>query len=209
MPDLVLNATANAIAYAKNRTDPEVTPDDLLLGALQAVSKLGVASFGPITVDLSTHPAVPNLNGGRDVRPRYASAAVDVFEQASAIARTDTESRVRLVHILAALGVSDGGLIGELRDRYDFDDADWRAALVEWDSRREPPAGAGPAKGALLSVDEAAEALGVHQQTIRGYIRTGKLAAFRIAGERAIRVYASDLYGLLEPLEPSSNDVGD
>ena len=63
--------------------------------------------------------------------------------------------------------------------------------------------------GRAMSVDEAAEALGVHQQTIRGYIRTGKLAAFRIAGERAIRVYASDLYGLLEPLESSSNDVGD
>ncbi len=61
MPDLVLTATANAIAYAKNREHAEVTPDDLLLGALQAVSKLGVASFGPIPVDLSKHPAVPIL----------------------------------------------------------------------------------------------------------------------------------------------------
>ena len=209
MPDLVLTATANAIAYAKNREHAEVTPDDLLLGALQAVSKLGVASFGPITVDLSKHPAVPIFNGAGDVRPRYSSAASDIFERASSIARTDTESRVRLVHILAALGVADGGLIGELRDLYDFDDADWRAALAEWDSQREPPVGARHASGALLSVDGASEALGVHQQTIRGYIRSGKLAAFRIAGERAIRVYASDLYGLLEPLEPSSNDVGD
>ena len=209
MPDLVLNATANAIAYAKNRTDPEVTPDDLLLGALQAVSKLGVASFGPITVDLSTHPAVPNLNGGRDVRPRYSSAAVDVFEQASAIARTDRGRRGGRVDGGAGGGVWGGGRRGWVGVRSDCEDAAWRGALAEGASRRGPPAGAGPAKGALLSVDEAAEALGVHQQTIRGYIRTGKLAAFRIAGERAIRVYASDLYGLLEPLEPSSNDVGD
>ncbi len=60
-----------------------------------------------------------------------------------------------------------------------------------------------------MSVDAAATALGVHTQTIRGYIRTGKLPAYRIAGERAIRILGTDLYGLLEPLElndPANED---
>ena len=57
-----------------------------------------------------------------------------------------------------------------------------------------------------MSVEDAAARLGVHSQTIRGYIRAGKLPAYRIAGERAIRVFTSDLFSLLERLEPSQSE---
>jgi len=49
----------------------------------------------------------------------------------------------------------------------------------------------------LLSPEQAASELGVHIQTLRGYIRRGKLAAFRLAGARAIRIRRSDLQALL------------
>jgi excisionase family DNA binding protein len=54
----------------------------------------------------------------------------------------------------------------------------------------------------FFSPDEAAEFLGVHVQTIRGYIRLGKLPALRLAGERALRIKRKDLLALLEPFKP-------
>jgi excisionase family DNA binding protein len=51
-----------------------------------------------------------------------------------------------------------------------------------------------------LSPEQAAEALGLHAQTVRAYIRSGKLPAMRVAGERAIRIRREDLEKVLEPL---------
>ena len=54
----------------------------------------------------------------------------------------------------------------------------------------------------FFSPDESAEFLGVHVQTVRGYIRAGKLPAMRLAGERALRIKRDDLLALLEPYKP-------
>jgi excisionase family DNA binding protein len=51
-----------------------------------------------------------------------------------------------------------------------------------------------------LTPEEAAEAFGIHVQTMRGYIRSGRLPAFRVAGERVIRIRREDLEQVLEPL---------
>ena len=51
-----------------------------------------------------------------------------------------------------------------------------------------------------LTPEEAAEALSIHVQTMRAYIRSGRLPAFRLAGERAIRILRSDLEKVLESL---------
>jgi hypothetical protein len=40
---------------------------------------------------------------------------------------------------------------------------------------------------------------------MRGYIRSGRLPAFRLAGERAIRIRRVDLEKLLEPLSPNQD----
>ena len=39
-----------------------------------------------------------------------------------------------------------------------------------------------------LSPEDAAAELGIHVQTVRTYVRSGKLPAMRLAGERAIRI---------------------
>jgi excisionase family DNA binding protein len=54
----------------------------------------------------------------------------------------------------------------------------------------------------LYSPEEAAEYLGVHVQTVRGWIRTGRLPASRLTGQRALRIKASDLLSVLEPVQP-------
>jgi excisionase family DNA binding protein len=51
-----------------------------------------------------------------------------------------------------------------------------------------------------LTPEQAADALGLHAQTVRAYIRSGKLPAMRVAGERAIRIRREDLEKVLEPL---------
>jgi excisionase family DNA binding protein len=54
----------------------------------------------------------------------------------------------------------------------------------------------------LFSPEEAAVYLKVHVQTVRDWIRTGRLKASRLAGQRSLRIRASDLQSVLEPLEP-------
>jgi len=52
----------------------------------------------------------------------------------------------------------------------------------------------------LLSVQEAADFLGLSVSTIRRYIRDGRLPAYRVAGERLLRIKRSDLEKLLDPI---------
>ncbi len=240
---IVLVARA-AIGRAKRRRDDEVTPDDLLVGALEQVGRFGIAVVGPWTFDLddlegSDAPPDAALDDGRprpdrghDVTegagasettaaaPRYDDASVSVFEAAARVAREDGAATLGLVHLLVALGEREDGLMARLRDRHGFTATEWRAALarglrgspgadIEGGAGVEgrPGPGGGPAEGGrgagtpeLLSVDEAASFLGVHAQTVRNYIRGGKLPAYRLAGERFIRVLRRDLLALLEPV---------
>jgi excisionase family DNA binding protein len=50
-----------------------------------------------------------------------------------------------------------------------------------------------------LTPEEAAELLSIHVQTLRAHVRSGKLPALRLAGERAIRIRWSDLEKIFEP----------
>jgi excisionase family DNA binding protein len=57
-----------------------------------------------------------------------------------------------------------------------------------------------PALERLLTPEEVADHLKVHVQTVRAWIRSGRLPARRVAGLRALRVRATDVEALLEPL---------
>ena len=58
----------------------------------------------------------------------------------------------------------------------------------------------------LFTLEEAAAYLSVHAATVRNWIRGGRLPASRLAGQRQIRIRASDLERVLEPIEPSDAD---
>jgi excisionase family DNA binding protein len=54
--------------------------------------------------------------------------------------------------------------------------------------------------GGYVSAEEAGASLGIHVQTLRGYIHSGKLPPQRLAGERAIRIRREDLAQLRVPV---------
>ncbi len=66
-----------------------------------------------------------------------------------------------------------------------------------------PPQAASPAPVTkLYSTEGAADYLGVHVQTVRSWIRSGKLPASRLAGQKSIRIREHDLESVLEPIDP-------
>ena len=222
--DPIARVARGAIGRAKRRVREEVTPDDLLVAALGELARFGVAWVGPWAVDVaSLDGAEQSGKAGKGAspvdepasRPRYSEAAVDVFEAAARVAREDGAESLGLVHLLVALGEREDGLMERLADRHDFGPGEWRAALARGEFGPGPgvsdggspvgSAAAGEGAGAktpeLLSVDRAASFLGVHAQTVRNYIRAGKLPAYRLAGERFIRVLRRDLLALLEPVD--------
>ncbi|HKA00894.1 MAG TPA: helix-turn-helix domain-containing protein [Candidatus Solibacter sp.] len=201
-------AASFAIFVAKQRGSAEVTPDHILLGCLRAISRFGIATIGPWSLDLEslgvdwvTQPEGPKT------KTVYSEGAVAIFDRATAIART-TSDLLSVFHLLAAFATEETGLMGELKRAHGITSASWRAAIAQLAA----PAANGAKSAAdkdkvprdFLTPEEAAEALSVHVQTMRIYIRSGRLPAFRIAGERAIRIRRVDLEKLLEPLTPES-----
>ena len=57
-----------------------------------------------------------------------------------------------------------------------------------------------------LSVREAAEKIGAHQNTIRAWISEGRLKAVRFSG-RLIRIDAADLEAIAKPYTPIDRQV--
>jgi excisionase family DNA binding protein len=194
-------AAAFAIAQTLKRGLPEVTPEELLLGCLRAVSQLGIAQIGPWAIDLEALEMdwldIPKAGPSKVA---YSDAAVGLFDRAARIAKAAGAGSMRVAHLLAAFANQETGLMGELKRAYGITSPGWRAALLRLVEPAPSAAAAEPASD-YLSPETAAEALGIHVQTLRGYIRSGKLPARRVAGERAIRIRRSDLETLLEPLE--------
>lgn len=206
--DDLAQAAHLAIARAKQRGGDEVTPDDLLAGLLQAVAHFGIVLIGPLIIDLDAlgEERLEEADAaGKKVA--YSAAAAALFDRAAAMARRERSSAIEPVHMLAAFANDENGLMGRLKTTCGFDSAGWRAALARWQQEKliRRDGGGASITGSvkeLLSPDDAAEFLGVHTQTVRGYIRSGKLPAHRLAGERAVRIRRQDLLDLLEPYEP-------
>jgi excisionase family DNA binding protein len=218
--DLVSSAIRSAIKRAKRRKSSKVTSDDLLMGLLNAIARFGIVQIGSLTIDLeelgdaSGDTSQDEAEKTGEQKVAYSSDAVAVFERAAQIARRDNSPTVELVHLLVTFAYEDNGLMAHLKEKYAFSSLEWRQALSKWQPNLldKRPIGTEIGVGRksptelnqkqFFSPDEAAEFLGVHTQTIRGYIRTGKLPALRLAGERALRIQREDLLALLEPYGP-------
>lgn len=215
---------AYAIARAKSRQADEVSADDLLLGCLIAVSRFGIISAGPATIDLEAlgidwlrQPETAGNNGNSARKVSYSWPVVELLDRAALIAKADGATAVEIPHVLAAFAGQDIGVMGDLKRLNGFTSASWRAAIASlaaesrWTASPRvndgpqaatPAAQGGPTPREYLSPEDAALELGVHVQTIRAYVRSGKLPALRLAGERAIRIKRQDLHKLLEPVQP-------
>jgi excisionase family DNA binding protein len=53
----------------------------------------------------------------------------------------------------------------------------------------------------VISVQEAADRLGVHERTVRRWIREGRLKPYRVMGDRRRFVDAEEVEALREPQE--------
>ena len=216
MEDPVSIAIRVAIKRAKRRKSPKVTRDDLLVGLFQVIARFDIVQIGPLTIDLEElgEPLKDDTGKTNKQKVAYSSDTVAVFERAAHIARKDNSSKVELVHLLVAFAYEDSGLMAQLKEKYGISGMEWRSALSKWQpvslekTELSSKIGAGGKstmgfkEKQFFSPDEAAEFLGIHTQTIRGYIRTGKLPALRLAGERALRIQREDLLALLEPYKP-------
>jgi len=200
-------AVSFAIFAAKQRGAGEVTPDHILLGCLRAMSRFGIATVGPWSLDLEPL-GVDWVRQPDGPRPKvaYSQSAVELLDRAALIAKSAGDAHVSIRHLLAAFAAEEGGLMGELKRAQGITSASWRAAVAQLgadEASSARPNHAGSARTSareFVTPEEAAETLGIHVQTMRAYIRSGRLPAFRLAGERAIRILRADLEKVLEPL---------
>lgn len=204
-------AISFAITLAKNRNIAEVTPDELLLGCLRTVSQFGIVRLGSVTLDLEALGMDWLQDSEKEkAKVAYSEAVVSLFDQAARIAKADGFVNVRVEHLLAAFAGENSGLMAQLKVEHRITSATWRTAIAElWSmATREPTREKMATQDRVtplrdyLSPEDAAEALGIHAQTVRAYVRNGKLPAMRLAGERAIRIRRTDLEKVLEPLTP-------
>ena len=200
-------AASFAIARAKAGHRQEIGADDLLLGCLQTISQFGVVPLGPWTFDLEALGVDWLQHGESGIKAAYTEAAVGIFDHAARIARADGSASMGVDHVLAAFAGEESGLIGDLKRAHGITSATWRAAVAQLEKAAQSPqngeSGTRAVRG-YLTPEEAAEVLGIHVQTLRAYVRSGKLPALRLAGERAIRIRRTDLEAVLEPLVPQS-----
>jgi excisionase family DNA binding protein len=208
------SAASFAIFAAKQRGADQVTPDHILLGCLRAISRFGIADLGPWRLDLEAL-GVDWVHQPDGPRPKvaYSQEAVDLFDRAALIAKSAGDASVSVNHLLAAFAAEEGGLMGELKSTHGITSASWRATVARLGAGEtnvaRPDHVESEKKSAreYLTTEVAAETLGIHVQTMRAYIRSGRLPAFRLAGERAIRIRHVDLEKILEPLGGEMKEV--
>lgn len=200
------SAASFALARASSGSREEIGADDLLLGCFASLAQFGILQLGPWTLDLEAFGIdwLQPLEPGKG-KIRYAEPVLEIFSRAARIARAEGAASVGVDHLLAAFAAEESGLAGELKRTRGISSASWRAAVAQLarpapgKQTREP--GLRPARE-YLTPEEAAEVLGVHVQTLRAYVRSGKLPAHRLAGERAIRIRRKDLEAVLERVAP-------
>ena len=203
-----------SIGRAKTKGQMEVSADDLLIGCLYAISRFGAVELGGWVIDLEEFGVDWTVAQPKsEAKLSYSDRVVEILDRAAVLSKLEGAPKIGVDHLLACFAGETGGMMGTLRERYGIDSVHWRAAAARLASAGEVEAAGEsvPARDPVpareyLSPEEAAEFLGVHVQTLRGYIRSGKLPAMRIAGERVIRIRRSSLEALLEPLalEPTA-----
>ena len=205
-------AASFAIFAAKQVGADEVGPDHLLVGCFRAISRFGIATVGAWSFDLESL-GVDWLRPPDGPRPKvaYSLETVALFDRAAQIAKSVGDRATGVNHLLAAFAAEEAGLMSKLKREHGITNASWRAAVARIGREESAPA-MQPAASDLrntmreyLTPEEAADVLGIHVQTMRSYIRTARVPAFRMAGERAIRIRRADLEKVLEPLESGTS----
>ncbi|MBA4181336.1 MAG: hypothetical protein C0506_12165 [Anaerolinea sp.] len=175
-----------------------VTLDIQFLVYLRKMARFGYFHFGPITIDVRLIEGIvertaPRGDGDRarldDDMVRFSHVLMEEIHRSG-------QRRIDELHyLLAFMRVGEGlpgRVFGELGTT--------REQVLEYARRGDS---ATTIEQRLYSPEEAAEYLGVHVQTVRAWIRSGRLRASRLAGQRALRITSADLQSVLEPVDPA------
>jgi excisionase family DNA binding protein len=207
--DLVRRINDAVVADTRRLNTARCTLDMHFLAYLRLMSHFGYFSFGPLNIDVRliediverTAPRLPEGSGWDahwDLRP-MSDDLVRFSQRLMEEVKRSGRQRIDELHYLLAFMRTDEGLpkrvFGELGVTLQ--------QVEEYAANRglqEPPL------ERLFSPEEAADYLNVHVQTVRAWIRSGRLKARRLAGQRALRITASDLLSVLEPVEAGELD---
>lgn len=186
------------------------TADMQFLAFLRRRSQFGFFLFGPLAIDVSVveelfYRTAERGNGG----PEHLPIADDLVRFNRVMVEEELRSnRPRgreLSYLLAAMRFNEG-----LPARV-FGELGVTPEQVEEYAARLSAGNPGAPRHAerLLSTEEAAEYYGVHVQTVRSWIRAGKLPASKLAGQKSIRIRESDLDRVLEPMTSPPAEAAD
>jgi excisionase family DNA binding protein len=187
-----------ASAEARRLGSPFVTVDIFFAVFLRHFAHFGYFTFGPITVDVRLISDIVDRTAERvgAATHVYSDDFVRFSSVLSEEVRRSGHSHLDELHMLLAFMRCGEGLPGRV-----FSELGVTPAQVESYARSAAAGHTAPTPEKLYSPEEAADYLGVHVQTVRAWIRSGKLRASRLTGQRALRIAASDLQSVLEPVE--------
>ena len=164
------------------------TWDGMFLAFLRAAAPFGDRRVGPISINVAVVEEAFRSRG-RKAGSEYSAFSKELINEV----RRSGRQRVDALHYLFTFMRSGEGIASEVFGELGVSPEQVDRAL------QEPPSN--PAKDELLTPEEVAEYLKVHVETVRGWIRSGRLPARRIAGLRVLRIRKGDAEGLLQPLD--------
>ncbi len=175
-----------------------ITVDLQFVVFLRKFARFGYFHFGPISIDVRLIEEIANrtLPGSSMTTAVMDDDMVRFSRALMAEAGRSGGRRIDELHFLLAFMRWGSGLPGRV-----FGELGITPEQVEEYARRGG-ASSPSAPEKLYSPEEAADYLGVHVQTVRGWVRSGRLKASRLAGQRALRIRATDLQSVLEPVDP-------
>lgn len=198
---LVDRIQAELLRVAHHLGNGEVSVDMHFLAFLLATSRFGYFTFGPVTIDVRMIEDIVERTTPRQEPWQWRIGDSNLRFAATLVAEVKRSGRRRLdeLHYLLAFMRTQEALPARV-----FGELGVRPEQVEAFARSQGQARTAMAEEKLYSPEDAADYLGVHVKTVRGWIRDGRLRACRLAGQRALRITASDLMSVLEPLAPGT-----
>jgi excisionase family DNA binding protein len=199
--DILRSVMVALDAEAERLNAGALTTDLIFLAYLRHMSRFGFFSFGPINIDVDliediVDRTIPKRGPGEPL-PAMDDDHVRMSQLLMEEVRRSGRRRIDELHYLLAFMRWDEGLpkrvFGELGVTPEQVEEYARTRTIE-----------PPTLEKLYSPEEAAGYLNVHVQTVRAWIRSGRLRARRLAGQRALRITASDLQSVLEPVDSES-----
>ena len=179
------------------------TLDIYFLVFLKRFARFGYFSCGPVTIDVRMIEDVVDRTTQVMTGPTPYPILGEQLVRFSHVLMTELQrsgrSRLDELHYLLAFMRCGEGLparvFGELGVTPEQVEEYFRSGGMTAQPREK-----------LYSPEEASEYLGVHVQTVRSWIRAGRLKAIRLTGQRVLRIRASELDSVLEPVDPAEID---